>query len=200
MKLHNSLLNALNHVFESVPENTPHRFDHILSMIQPIMVFFDVELPSKDFVVIDVNDGFAQTPFVATLEVIRRLSNYLPLGKINTNVEKDLVLVPSQLICCKKSIRMDSRSASLLLYTETGVINVKNFHGKCCKCGSAYYHGYFEDKSKTRRSFLSEESAYVMVTATTGFSKKLLDDITHQIFIGVVSFEAAAGQLFSIPY
>ena len=193
MKLHYGLLNALNHVFENVPEATPHRFDHILSMIQPIMVFFDADLPAKDYVVIDVHDGFAQTPFVPTLEVIGRLSNYLPMGKIDTNVEKALVLVPSQLICCKKSIRMDNRSAGLVLYTENGVVSVKNFHGKCVKCGAAYYHGYFEDKSKTRRSFVTEESEYVMVTSTTGFSKKLLDDITYQIFIGVVSFEAAAG-------
>ena len=82
--------------------------------------------------------------------------------------------------------------ASITLYTEDGVKRARPYHANCAVCGKVYYHGYNHDKRKNIRKYELDGMEYFIATTKIGFSVKLLENITNQIFIGSVSFQSSA--------
>ena len=62
---------------------------------------------------------------------------------------------------------------------------------KVCKI-SYYYSGYCSDEKSQDYTEYLDNNEYLLISSSTGFSSDFLRNLETTIFIGVVSFEAAA--------
>lgn len=194
MQLHHTLFSALNCIYRNIPPTTPGREEHIYNMMSSVLNEITMDTQKRNMVVIDVGDDYAISQFALSTDLVRRLCNVFPMDSFQPSSPLGVVLLPCQMICCEKTIRMDSRHATMTLFDVGGPLSCMRYHGKCRKCGSTFYHGYSEDKKKEVRTYAGPTSPFLLVTSCIGFSKEFLRRLTDEIFIGVVSFESAAGE------
>ena len=196
MKVHFGFLQVLNHVYKSIPQNTPNRYDHIHSSVEMVWRVYVSATEEKSMVIIDVGDRYSDSSVESNLEVLKKLGNKLPMREMdNSSLSTMVVLLPTKLVCCQKYLKMDGRYANTTLYTEHGVSMRRNFHGKCSKFEISYHHGYHYDKKTNERTYEVGSTPYLPVSSSMGFSLWFLCHITHEMFMGCVSFESAAGKI-----
>ena len=107
--------------------------------------------------------------------------------------QEAIILLPKINFCCKKLIRIDSRYSSITLYCHSRIIPARSYHGICKACHKSYYYSFIVDPIEKSRIFYRDaDDEYMIISSGVGFSKKLLHYFDMQIFIGVVSFEAAS--------
>ena len=100
---------------------------------------FEVEteiFDNSDFV-----DGNFSPNMNSILKFAQHAKAYNVSKKFPINV--DVILLPSVLICCGKSVKMGPRFAKIILYCDNEVRKSKSYHGKCSGCNKIYYHTYW---------------------------------------------------------
>jgi hypothetical protein len=181
----------LRDIFAAVPSETPNRLDVIQSFFDDV---YDNEDNSK-YIVIDIGDKFSEAEYNNTQETLAKISQYInvlsPLPE--PDVEIETVLLPTQHFCCKRLMRIDGRyHATITLFTEDGKKCARTYHANCKTCGTVHYHGFAHNKRTNERTYDIRKAKHFVLTTGVAFSIKLLQNFTHEIFIGSVSFESLA--------
>ena len=100
------------------------------------------------------------------------------------NAMKSIILLPHEMTCCGKNIKMDNRPSHPLVYT-TGTFIGALFHGECSKCKTKFYPSFKLISGGTNGRIYYDptdiSSPYFQVTLKTVFSKSLLNDFTNNI-------------------
>lgn len=183
------ILRYMSNLVTQMPRVTPHRDELIVT---DILKYVASTSNSKE-IHVDVKElGTTDSDniFQPTKEIIQKLIHKLPRCYTHIDFEGMVkVLLPETIHCCQRKLRIDPRSSSVIIYTDTGIKECLNFHGTCNVCKRKYYHSYLEDTDHNRCFSNVEEKEYFVISRATGFCTKFLTRITHQIVIGAVSFE-----------
>ena len=166
MKVNYGLLLTLNHIYQTVPVNTPRRLHHVYECIESVWHLFSEDALQKETVIIDVGDQFAHDLFTLSPDSITTLSQYFPISNTNLpeQVARSSVVMPTTLLCCSSAIKIDGRHATTSVYTRHGLLHAKMFHGKCSKCSTVYYHGFSYSKLTNERTY-DVTAPYMFVTS-----------------------------------
>lgn len=188
MKVNLDFLNFLGGLYQ-IPWKTPNRFKMILDYAQEGYQHFangyEIDVPF-------FNDGNGN--FLLTMNCILKFAEYAKSFRVSedNHIIIDVVLLPSMYFCCGKSIKMDPRYASLILYCETEIKMAKSYRGKCSKCHEIYYYSFQSNPKDNYCKFIDEDRDYIVFSSRVGFSKTFLHNTDMQTSIGVVSFESCA--------
>lgn len=106
---------------------------------------------------------------------------------------KLVVLIPFQTECCGSKIKVDNRPSFPLVYTTKGSYVAALFHGQCVKCKTAWYPNY-KITSDNRCVYIDPSEAgdkgYFQITSQTVFEKKLLNDISNNLWVSGTTFNS----------
>jgi len=90
---------------------------------------------------------------------------------------------------------MDNRPSFPLAYTTKGTYVAALFHGECLQCKTKWYPSY-KITGDSRRIFLDsaivDDEGYLQITSQTVFEKKLLNDISNNLWVSGTTFNSRA--------
>ena len=90
---------------------------------------------------------------------------------------------------------MDNRPSFPLVYTTKGTYVAALFHGECLQCKTKWYPSY-KITGDSRRIFLDsaivDDEGYLQITSQTVFEKKLLNDISNNLWVSGTTFNSRA--------
>ena len=181
---------VLGEVLKSVPGRTPNRLDTIVEFTSAILS--DVGRINQNLIEVNVDCEIER--FVISRACIDAVKWHVPL--INEIVYKydgsslcPTIVMPTNITCCGKNIKILGRHATMKLYDIDIVRELRSYHGKCAKCKKSYYHGYCEDENG-RRQFQPNWEV-LMFTSGMAFSKRFMKYMDSMICVGGTSFERA---------
>ena len=201
-------LNALLFAVKHFPEATPNRWELISELIRSQ----NVESTSPK-VCLDQSLRGAHNITVYDLKnrencklVYRLISNKYP-SLLHVNIAealfkrsgktafKPIVLIPCRTECCGSKIKVDNRPSFPLVYTTKGTYVAALFHGQCAKCKTTWYPSY-KITSDNRRIFTdltgTDDEGYLQITCQTVFEKKLLNDVSTNLWVSGTTFNSRA--------
>ena len=134
-------------------------------------------------VILNIGDDYAHNPFILNTTTIILLANYLPKFKLQSHKQArstfDIILLPTEHICCGKIIRLDGRYHSkIIIYTEIGIITARTYHGNC-KCGKKNYY----DLINLRTFSLDKDIRYLLFTTGIAFPNHCCDTSTTKFVL-----------------
>ena len=173
-----------------IPLKTPNRIEIILEHAKRAYNVNETDKPKLDVPFFQDCDG----KFSLCAETIVEFEHHAKIYNIRNDKfpNPTKILLPKENFCCGKLIRLQTRFSMVHLYCETGVVYARCYHGVCKVCKKSYYSGYCSDEKSRDYSEYLENDEYLLISSSTGFSRDFLRNLENTIFIGVVSFEAAA--------
>ena len=125
-----------------VPLHTPSRANFIATEIREYMEKFTQDY---NYVLLDLNLPDGESRFYPNDTHIHFLMNTLsPLCINNTFDSVKKILIPSDLYCCGRRLRVDSRPANIRLYGLYQMVSCWYYHSKRTDCKTVYYYNYSE--------------------------------------------------------
>ena len=173
-----------------IPLKTPKRIEIILEHAIRAYNVNETDKPKLDVPFFQDCDG----KFSLCSETIVEFEHHAKIYNIRNDKfpNPTKILLPKKNFCCGKLIRLQTRFSMVHLYCETGVAYASCYHGVCKVCKISYYSGYCSDEKSRDYSECLDNNEYLLISSSTGFSRDFLRNLETTIFIGVVSFEAAA--------
>lgn len=90
---------------------------------------------------------------------------------------------------------MDNRPSFPLVYTTKGTYVAPLVHGQCAKCKTTWYSSY-KITSDNGRIFTdlaaADDEGYLQITCQTVFEKKLLNDVSTNLWVSGTTFNSRA--------
>ena len=198
MKIELELLLLLADLYDNVPMVTPNRAELLYELASDIwQKRLQEENRCKKVVAIDLHsesDFCTNTNYRLTINDIVRLEQDMPSlrCKMSFYGTLDKILLPSSYYCCGEKLKIIQHYASMLLYTDDGVIKARSYHSRCKKCKSNYYHGFSED-CEGKRTFEDLKDLDVLIfNSGVAFTKSLMNRFDKLICIGAMTFEKLA--------
>lgn len=201
-------LNALLFAVQHFPETTPNRWELVSELIRSQ----NVEADSPK---VCLEQSLKATNNVTLFDlkkredcklVYRLIRNKYP-SLLHQNIAealfkrssktafKPVILIPSHTVCCGSKIKMDNRPSFPLVYTTKGTYVAALFHGECLQCKTKWYPSY-KITGDSRRIFLDsaivDDEGYLQITSQTVFEKKLLNDISNNLWVSGTTFNSRA--------
>ena len=201
-------LNALLFAVQHFPETTPNRWELVSELIRSQ----NVEADSPK---VCLEQSLKATNNVTLFDlkkredcklVYRLIRNKYP-SLLHQNIAealfkrssktafKPVILIPSHTVCCGSKIKMDNRPSFPLVYTTKGTYVAALFHVECLQCKTKWYPSY-KITGDSRRIFLDsaivDDEGYLQITSQTVFEKKLLNDISNNLWVSGTTFNSRA--------
>lgn len=108
---------------------------------------------------------------------------------------KPVVLIPCKTEYCGSKIKVDNRPSFPLVYTTKGTYVAPLVHGQCAKCKTTWYSSY-KITSDNGRIFTdlagADDEGYLQITCQTVFEKKLLNDVSTNLWVSGTTFNSRA--------